>query len=174
MNMHCIAVCHDLQKMLKTNKLSSLGSSPVMKVGFYSYDPDTKQHSLRWKSTQWPRLKKQQQIQSATNCIMFLNIRALVIKNSFLLVLVWILTFIVIFWDTLEELCDKKRSELWKKQNLLLHHDNTPAYTSLKTMQFLTENNMISHPTFSQLSPLLLCLVVPKWNWSWKAATLIL
>jgi hypothetical protein len=45
----------------------------------------------------------------------------------------------------------RKRPELWRNHNWLLHHDNTPAHTSLKTTEFLTNSDMVivPHPPYS-------------------------
>jgi hypothetical protein len=45
----------------------------------------------------------------------------------------------------------QKRPELWHNHNWLLHHDNAPAHTSLKTTEFVTNGNMaiIPHPPYS-------------------------
>jgi transposase len=41
----------------------------------------------------------------------------------------------------------RKTPELWRNHNWLLHHDNAPAHTSLKTTEFLTNsNNMVIVP----------------------------
>jgi hypothetical protein len=40
----------------------------------------------------------------------------------------------------------RKRPELWRTHNWLLHHDSTPAHTSLKTADFVTNNNMVIVP----------------------------
>jgi transposase len=44
-----------------------------------------------------------------------------------------------------------KRPEHFHNHNWLLHHDNAPAHTSLKTTEFVTDNNMVivSHPPYS-------------------------
>jgi histone-lysine N-methyltransferase SETMAR len=44
----------------------------------------------------------------------------------------------------------QKRLELWLKHNWLLHHD-VPAHTFLKTLEFVTNSNMviIPHPPYS-------------------------
>jgi transposase len=51
----------------------------------------------------------------------------------------------------LKENVRQKRRELWHNHNWLLHHDNVPAHTSLKTTKFVTNNNMVivSHPPYS-------------------------
>jgi histone-lysine N-methyltransferase SETMAR len=44
----------------------------------------------------------------------------------------------------------QKRPELWHNHRWLLHHDSTPAYTSLKTTEFVTNNVVIvPHPPYS-------------------------
>jgi hypothetical protein len=45
----------------------------------------------------------------------------------------------------------QKRPELWLNHNWLLHHDNVPVHTSLKTREFVTNNNMVMilHPPYS-------------------------
>jgi len=45
----------------------------------------------------------------------------------------------------------RKRPEMWKNGDWLLHHDNALAYTSLVVREFLTKNNMttVPHPTYS-------------------------
>jgi len=45
-------------------------------------------------------------------------------------------------------LCEKKRPELWRSGEWLLHHDNAPDHTALSVWQFLTKNWMTtaSHP----------------------------
>jgi histone-lysine N-methyltransferase SETMAR len=47
-------------------------------------------------------------------------------------------------------MCDEKDRN-WRNHNWLLHHDNAPAHTSLKTTEVLTNNNMVivPHPPYS-------------------------
>jgi hypothetical protein len=40
----------------------------------------------------------------------------------------------------------RKRTELWRNHNWLLHHDNALAHMSLKTTEFVTNNNMVIVP----------------------------
>jgi transposase len=58
------------------------------------------------------------------------------------------------YWDILRYLREnvrRERLELWHNHNWLLHHDNAPAHTSLKTTNFVTNNNIIIvlHPPYS-------------------------
>jgi hypothetical protein len=43
----------------------------------------------------------------------------------------------------LRESVRRKRPEFWRDHNWLLHHDNAPAHTPLKTTEFVTNNNMV-------------------------------
>jgi len=45
----------------------------------------------------------------------------------------------------------RKRPEMWKNGNWLLHHDNAHAHTSLVVREFLTKNNVstVPHPAYS-------------------------
>jgi transposase len=51
----------------------------------------------------------------------------------------------------LRENVRQERPELWHNHNRLLHHDNAPAHTTLKTTEFVTNNNMVivPHPPYS-------------------------
>jgi transposase len=59
-----------------------------------------------------------------------------------------------IYCDILRHLREnvrRKRPELWCNHNWLLHHNNKPNHTSLKTTEFVTNNNMaiIPYPPYS-------------------------
>jgi hypothetical protein len=59
-----------------------------------------------------------------------------------------------VYCDVLRRLREnmrRKRQELWRNHNWLLHHDKVPAHTSLKTTEFVTNKNMviIPHLTYS-------------------------
>jgi hypothetical protein len=58
-------------------------------------------------------------------------------------------------------MCDEK-PELWRNDNWLLHHDNMPAHTCLKTTEFVTNSNMVIllHPPY--LPDLVPCDLFPK------------
>ena len=51
----------------------------------------------------------------------------------------------------LKENVRRKRHEMWKNGDWLLHHDNAPAHTSPAVREFLTKNNMttVPHPACS-------------------------
>jgi histone-lysine N-methyltransferase SETMAR len=67
----------------------------------------------------------------------------------------------------------RKRPEHWRNHNWLLHYENMPAHTSLKTTEFVTNNNMVivSHPPYSpDLAPCYFALF-PKLKMKLKGAT---
>ena len=51
----------------------------------------------------------------------------------------------------LRDAVQRKRPELWRSGEWLLHHDKAPAHTALTVRQFLTKNGMTtaSHPLYS-------------------------
>jgi len=70
----------------------------------------------------------------------------------------------------LRENVRRKRPEMRKNGDWLLHRDNAPALTSLTVREFLTRNNMITvpHPAYSPDLPLAISACSLKWNCGWK------
>jgi hypothetical protein len=65
----------------------------------------------------------------------------------------------------LRENVSLERLEIWHIHNWLLHHDNAPTHTSLKTTEFVTNSNMVTvpHPPYSMdLAPYLFSLCSPN------------
>jgi hypothetical protein len=56
----------------------------------------------------------------------------------------------------------------------LLHHNNAPAHMSLKTAEFVTNNNMVTvpPPPYSLDLPPVISLWCPNWNWNWRDVVL--
>ena len=52
----------------------------------------------------------------------------------------------------LREAIRQKRTKLWKNQSRILHHDSTPAHTSMLVLGFLVKNKTVimPQPTFLQ------------------------
>ena len=46
----------------------------------------------------------------------------------------------------LREAIRQKRTELWKNQSWILHHDNAPAHTSMLVREFLAKNKTVIMP----------------------------
>src|SRR5215469_14721696 len=112
--------------------------------------PGDKATSSQWKSASSPRPKTARQVKSnvKTMLICFFDIKGLVhfefapqgqtVNQQFYL-------------EVLKQLHDavrRKRPELWRSGEWLLHHDNAPVHTALSVRQFLTKNGMTtdSHP----------------------------
>jgi len=72
--------------------------------------------------------------------------------------------FIVRFLRRLRENVRRKRPEMMKNGDWLLHHDNVPAHTLLVVREFLTKNNMTTVPQPAYTSDLAPCdfYVFPK------------
>jgi hypothetical protein len=110
----------------------------------YDYDPNVRQVRSSAKS----------------KLIVFSTWRGLFTMNLFLLTLWWT-DFYCDVLRHLRENMRQKRPDLWCNHNWLLHHDNEPHRTSLKTTEFVTNNNMviIPHPSYSlDLAPFDLAL----------------
>ena len=99
----------------------------------YDYDRETKQQSSQWKAPNSLRPKKACQVRGNVKfmLIVLCDIQGIVHKESvppgqtengkfYCEVLKW-----------LREGIQRKHPDRWKKNNWLLHHDNTPAHTSL-------------------------------------------
>lgn len=114
----------------------------------YGYDVETKAQSSQWKHPESPRPKKARQVRSNVKVLLtvffdyngvmhyeFLPQGRTVNKEYYLEVM-----------RRLREAIRKKRPDLWKNQNWLLHHDNAPAHTSLLVRDFLAKNNTVIMP----------------------------
>jgi len=138
---HRVQVCTELQEAVRHDPpfLSRVITGDESWV--YDYDPETKQQSIQWKTPSSPRPKKVRQVRSniKSMLIISLDIRGIVHKEfvphgqtvngkSYCEVL-----------RRLRENVRRKRPEMWKKRNWLLHHDNAPAHTSLVVREFLTK-----------------------------------
>ena len=128
----------------------------------YSYDLETKQQSLQWKTPSSLRPKKARQVRSniKSMLIIFFDIRGIAHKE-----------FVPpgqtvngnFYCEVLRQLRDNagcKWPEMWKNGVWLLHH----AHTSLIVREFLTNSNVttVPHPAYSPgLAPCDFC-VLPK------------
>jgi histone-lysine N-methyltransferase SETMAR len=110
----------------------------------YGYDSDTKQQSSQGKCPQLPRAKKAQQVRRSTKSMHVVHHESVppntTVNSDF-------------YCDVsrhLREHSPWKRQNLWCNHNWL-HHDNAPTHISLKTSEFVTNNNMVivSHPPYS-------------------------
>jgi histone-lysine N-methyltransferase SETMAR len=118
----------------------------------YGNDPETKQQPSQWKTpnSPWPIKARQVHSNVKSMLIVFSDIQGIVHKEFlppgqtvngkfYCEVLKWLSKGI---WH--------KHPDKWKKNNWFLHHDNTPAHTSL-VRQCLTSKNItvIFHSPYS-------------------------
>jgi hypothetical protein len=116
----------------------------------YSYDPETKQKSSQWKSAQSPRVKKALQVQNSTKSMLIVFFLCEgIVHHEFVPPNTMVNSdFYCDILRCLRENVLQKRPELWCNHNWLLHHDNASTHASLKTIEFVTNSNMVivSHP----------------------------
>jgi len=150
---HRVQVCTELQEAVRhdPNFLSRVITGDESWV--YDYDPETKQQSTQWKTPSSPRPKKARQVRSniKSMLIIFLDIRGIVHKEFVPPGQTVNGKFYCEVLRRLRENVRRKRPEMWKNGNWLLHHDNAPAHTSLVVREFLTKNNVttVPHPAYS-------------------------
>jgi hypothetical protein len=118
----------------------------------YGYDPETNNSRCSGRSHNHQEQKRRGRsgVEQRAWSLFSSMWRGLFTVNLFLLTLRSILTFTVRFWDAWEKICEQNL-ELLHNHNWLLHHDNVPAHTSLKTTESVTNNNMVivPHPPYS-------------------------
>lgn len=148
-----IQTCTELQQTVREcpNFLSRVITGDESWV--YGYDPETKQQSSQWKTPSSPRPKKARQVRSniKSMLIIFFDIRGIVHKEFVPPGQTVNGKFYCEVLRRLRENVRRKRPELWKKKDWLVHHDNAPAHTSLVVREFLAKNNMatVPHPPYS-------------------------
>lgn len=114
----------------------------------YGYDVETKTQSSQWKLPNEPRPKKARQVRSNVKVLLtvffdcngvvhheFLPRGKTVNKEYYIQVL-----------RRLREAIRRKRPELWRNNNWLLHHDNAPPHTALVIREFLTKHSTTVMP----------------------------
>jgi len=117
----------------------------------FTYDPETKQQSMQWKSTSSPRPKKcMHELFEVQGHVVFFDIKGTVMAE-------WVPSsqtvnqqYYVEVLTKLRERVRKKRPELWRK-GWILQQDNAPAHKALSVKQFLANKNIsvLEHPTYS-------------------------
>jgi hypothetical protein len=72
--------------------------------------------------------------------------------------------FYCVILRRLRENVRRERPELWHNHNWLLLQGNGPAHTSLKTKEFVTNNNMVNvlHPPYSPYLAPMISLCFPN------------
>ncbi|UYV61163.1 hypothetical protein LAZ67_1003663 [Cordylochernes scorpioides] len=114
----------------------------------YGYDVETKAQSSQWKLPHEPRPKKARQVRANVKVLLtvFFDCRG-VVHHEFLPQGRTVnKEYYLQVMRNLREAIRQKRPDLWKNKNWLLHHDNTPAHTSLLVRDFLAKNNTLMMP----------------------------
>jgi len=119
----------------------------------YAYDPENKTESSQWKSPGSPRPKKARQLRSniKSMLICFFEQKGIVHKEFVPPGQTFNAAFYVEVLKRLRENVRRKRSDQWRNNTWLFHHDNAPTHAALMTRRFLTDNNMtvVPHPPYS-------------------------
>ncbi|KAJ4434985.1 hypothetical protein ANN_23557 [Periplaneta americana] len=128
-----VRVCRDLMSEVQndSNFLKKIVTGD--ESWCYGYDPESKQASSQWKTPNSPRPKKARQVRSSVKIMLIciFDVNGIVYKEfippghrvnqHFYLDVV----------RRLRESVQRKRPELCRNGNWLLHHDNAPAHTAL-------------------------------------------
>lgn len=148
-----VDVCEELLEAVKDDSTFLSRVITADESWIYGYDPETKQQSSQWKSPQSPRPQKAKQFRSATKTMLiaFFDVKGIVHREFVSKGMTVNSDFYCDVLRRLRESVRRKRPELWKNRNWLLHQDNAPPHVSLKTTQFLTDHNMttVPHPPYS-------------------------
>jgi len=150
---HRVQVCTELQEAVRhdPNFLSRVITGD--ETWLYDYDLETKQQPLQWKTPSSPWPKKARQVRSNIKSILFifLDIRGIVHKEFVPPGQTVNGKFYCKVLRRLRQNVRRKRPEMWKNGNWLLHHDNVSAHTSLVVREFLIKNNVstVPHPAYS-------------------------
>jgi len=145
-----LEACREMKDQLKTDPdfLSKINTGD--ELWCYGHDPETKQQSSQWKSASSPRPKKARQVKSnmETMTIFFFEIKGLVHFEFVPQGQTVNQLFYLEGFKRLHDAVRRKRPEIWRSGEWLLHQDNAPAHTALSVPQFLTKNGMTtaSHP----------------------------
>ena len=67
----------------------------------------------------------------------------------------------------LRENLRRKRPQKWQNQNIIIHHDNAPAYRSFKVSHFLAKNKMTVIPHTHPIWPPVTFSSSPSWSFGW-------
>jgi hypothetical protein len=126
------------------------------KSWIYGYDPETKQQSSLWKSPQLPRAKKARRgrsgVQQRACSLFFFDVKGIVHRE-------FVPPKMTVNSDFYCDILRRLRENVRQKDRnfgatttgIFITTTRPPAHTSLKTTEFLTNNNMVivPHPSYS-------------------------
>jgi len=145
---HCVAICQELRQRALDDPSFMSRVITGDDSWVYGYDPETKQQSSQWKSPGSPRPKKVRQSRSRSKSmlIMFFDIRGIVHHEFVPQGQTVNAGFYCSVLRRLREDIRRKRPELWRAGNWLLHDDNAPSHRTLVTREFLAHNSITALP----------------------------
>jgi len=150
---HRVAICEELRQRALDDPSFMSRIITGDESWVYGYDPETKQQSSQWKSPESPRPKKARQSRTALKSmlIVFFDIRGIVHHEFVPQGQTVNAQFYCSVLRRLRENIRRKRPELWRAGNWLLHDDNAPSHRALATREFLAHNNVTTfpHPPYS-------------------------
>ncbi|XP_050934319.1 zinc finger protein 280D [Lates calcarifer] len=150
---HRVEVCEDLYQQAQNDPTFMLRIITGGESWIYRYDPESKQQSLQRTGQQSPGMKKVYQVRRVTKSllIVFFDIRG-VVHHEFIPQGETVnAEFYCTVLKRLREDIQRKRPGLWRDGNWVLHHDNAPAHSALRTREFFGCTNTIvaPHPSYS-------------------------
>jgi hypothetical protein len=122
----------------------------------YGCDPETKQQSSQWKNPGSPRPKARQSCSATKSMlIVFFDIRGMLHLEIASEGRTVNIEFYCNVLRRLTKDIQRKRPDLWRAGNWMLHDDNAPSHRALVTREFLAHNSIITlpHPSY-QIWPL--------------------
>jgi histone-lysine N-methyltransferase SETMAR len=132
------------EQRLKVKFCVKLQKSPSSETWCYQYDPEAKRQFMEWRMKNSPRPKKPRMSKSKikTMLICLFDIRGTIHFESVPKGTTVTQIFYVEVLKRLTDAMRHKRGKLWRDRSLILHHDNAPAYSSLRVSQFLAQKDI--------------------------------
>lgn len=150
---HRVEICQDLRQRVANDPSFLAKIVTGDETWVYSYDPETKQQSSQWKSPSSPRLKKARQSRSSKKImlIIFFDSHGIVHQEFVPQGQTVNKVFYCEVLRRLREKMRKKRQNLWRAGDWILHDDNAPCHRALVVREFLAQHKMstLPHPPYS-------------------------
>lgn len=150
---HRVQVCQELLEMANGNENFLKQVITGDETWVYGYDAETKVQSSQWKTKSSPTPKKARQVKSNVKVMLtvFFDWKG-VVYYEFLPRGETINRFRYLqTLRNLREAVRRKRPELWRSGEWVLHHDNAPVHSALLIRDYCTKNGMtvIPQPPYS-------------------------
>lgn len=150
---HRVQVCQELLEMANDNENFLKQVITGDETWVYGYDVETKVQSSQWKTKSSPTPKKARQVKSNVKVMLtvFFDWKG-VVYHEFLPRGETINRFRYLqTLRNLREAIRRKRPELWRSGEWVLHHDNAPVHSALLIRDYCTKNGMtvIPQPPYS-------------------------